>query len=330
MKFALGAVGAGILWLLKDLLSSQVKAFIPVVARAIVRHQAAKMGGRADESKEAWIADLQATPGELLQLFRAFCTLIAPFWMAVEEFQADPRPFWVKSKSAARKRTWWCVVILALVIGASYPPEPGRYASSFICATCLVALAVPLSPSAKRISKLYGARTYGLQLAIGGLTSPLTIALVVAIAYVPPARHLPRVGLPSPQKTARDPLIFIVDGPSLASKAALTAAPTALHSPAGTHPMILQVPVSVAEEAGAATAANEEDSAPGIRDTDTSFVPVLPFVSGFDPITLDPSTVVMTLPQPLPSPQSYPVSPPPPSMLPAPSNLRVIGGLGGD
>ena len=322
MKFVLYAV----LSILKDLLVSQIKAYIPVLARMIVRHQAAKMGSHAERAKEEWAHHLETIPGELGKLFYALRKLKAPYRKAIEEWQNDLRSFWVKAGSAVRKRAWWLVVVAALVMFRAYPLEPGRYPSYFIYAIFFVVFAVSLSAAAQRVLlDLYGARTYALKLALGGLSSPLAIGLVVAVALLPPTRHLPRGDVHSPQKTVREPWVFMVDGSALSSKAAVTAAPTALPVSNGKHPMILQAPVAAAaEEAGAAIAANEKRSGPEVRDADTSFVPELPYITGFDPIALEPSPVVMTLTQPLPSPQSYPVLPPLAPPLAAPSGLRVI------
>lgn len=192
-----------------NLLSSQVNALLPGIARWIVRRQAARMGDQRFVYEEEWLALIDETPGSLAKLFVAIGTAWVPLLTRVEMWRDLPQQdrtltlaVWIRDHAGGI-----VVPAMALLLGR-YPMHPARYAAYAVLIPLVVLWAVCFSGPLRRwMGSVYERCSYAGRVSIGGLPVPLVACLVLALTFIPLSR---RGRVPGRSDLASKPSIVVV------------------------------------------------------------------------------------------------------------------------
>jgi hypothetical protein len=186
-------IGVVVVGVLINLLSSQIDAWLPILARWIVRRQAKKMGQHAARYEEEWLALIEDTPGGLAKLcWVALPTLAIPFRTALNRYLEGPDRLrqlaaWVAD------RLWWAAAIVLALLLAAYPPNQGRIATYASLVPLLLIFVFALAPGFRRILAVtYDRLNYSQRIAFGGLTLPGAFYFFVALSLLRPTGHSPK------------------------------------------------------------------------------------------------------------------------------------------
>lgn len=168
---------------MKDLLSNQVEAWLPILARRIVRHQAAKMGLRGSRCEEEWLAHLDETHGGLAQLFVALGTIFVPVRTAMERCRDEG---FESLATWFRDRAWWITVPAVVLLFFAYPPHPTRYAAYAVLIPFLLFCGLYLAPPFRRaFAQGYERLNYSARVAVGCLMTPVIGYFAIALSLIP-------------------------------------------------------------------------------------------------------------------------------------------------
>ena len=209
----------GVLWLigalmltaggvLVNLLSNQIEAWLPLLARRIVRYQATKMGPRSSRCEEEWLAHLNQTRGSLAQFVVALGTLLVPFRTVTEKCRDTPGGFKEFAAAWFRDRASWITVPAVVLLIAAYPPNPSRYAAYGVLIPFLLFCALYLAPPFRRAFALgYERLNYFGRIGVGSLTMPIIGYFAIAFADTPATASIQKSSVDSRAAT-RPALIF--------------------------------------------------------------------------------------------------------------------------
>jgi hypothetical protein len=189
---------------LANLISNQIDAWLPAIARYIIKYQASKMPAQPLRWEEEWLRDLDRAKGGLAKLVVALRTIGIPL--------KSVREVWLQRAQSLDYRLFaiWFVIALAIAsLIVVYPPHSSRIASYVVVIVPLVLVGL-LWPSPVRdlLVDVYEAQRYVWRVAACGLWVPLITGVIVAQSLVPPGRHAPAPGpSDSPAPATR---VFIV------------------------------------------------------------------------------------------------------------------------
>jgi hypothetical protein len=196
MKTVLAVLAFVAIAILRGLVSEQFQAWLLLLNRRIVRYAASKMGARAQESEEQWLADLEKVPGRLLQFLFALSLLLhARRNYAIErDFDSPDHPQPDHSQNAAvawiRAHAWWSAVVALVLLLRAYPPGPSYYAAYVVlipflgfCALCMGA------PFGRLFAWGFERLGFGGRVVVGSLAVPFFASIVTAWSLVPASGH---------------------------------------------------------------------------------------------------------------------------------------------
>ena len=188
----LGFLGALLGAVLGGLVGNQIEAWLPGIARQIIRWQARSMGAAAARFEEQWIADVNDTPGGLAKLSVALGTLFVSLRTRVERYRHEPGGFKRALALGLWDRASWLVAAVGATIVFFYPIEPSRYAAyAFLFPLFLLAVLF-LVPSFRRACRLrYERLAYSWRVGIGGLAVPVVVYFAMAFGLIPPSFQPP-------------------------------------------------------------------------------------------------------------------------------------------
>jgi hypothetical protein len=188
MRTALVSLGALLLAVLANFLSSELSAWVEALARWIVRRQARKMGDRASRCTEEWLADLDQKPGSIAKLYSAVTLLRTPWLTLIEQWRDR------YSRTSVRFALVWLrdwsglavVGALSTLIGL-YPPNWGRLAAyAFLIPFLTLCGLYLLAPFRRLFVEGYDRCNHGARVSIGGLAVPFVVYSSIALSLIPP------------------------------------------------------------------------------------------------------------------------------------------------
>ena len=322
-----------------NLLSSQIDASLPSLAKWIVRRAARRMADSA-RWEEEWLADLDQTPGGLAKFASALQTWTVPFSIAFES--------WLERRSvtagqAARKLLAWTLVIsAAALVVYGYSFESSRYASYWVLTALLGSVAVGLSERCRRVVRQrYDRLNYPTRIATGGLALPLIASVVIAVLVIPPSRRGNAWGFSDAPATPNAAVKMVAaDEPAglilfeVKSPEDLEALSAVSDVGRGRRKRRENRAVGTDRFSGNAIAPESKPSiidASGLSVASIEIVPTKP-TNLVEALAVSELPAVATPEQPIPSLQTENTLPPPampvaPSLSapPPPTNLRIIG-----
>jgi hypothetical protein len=192
MKTLASLVGWTLLMLLGRILGSlvvdQIKAWFPGMRRGIVRRQARRMGPESSRFEEEWLADIEATPGDLAKLWVVLPLLFVPLRTALERWRDSPERLKNLVARLALDHGWVIVVGFFIWTCVHYPPDSGRSAAYRVLLPLVGCTALALSGRLRAALKsLYEDRlNYSARVGVGGSVVPLLIYIIVSWSVVPP------------------------------------------------------------------------------------------------------------------------------------------------
>jgi len=318
--------------ILTNLVSNQIEAWLPMIARRIVRRQAAKMGPRAMRCEHEWLHDLEQRRGGLSQLRYALGLFRVPLLTKIELLRN--RTGGLKSAAIVwcSDRAWWSTVVLGVLLVVFYPPDASRRAAYAVIIPVLVTSTLYLWPLGRQATGLvYGRLNYAFRVSVGGLVVPIVVCLAVAWALVAPTWRPPARAALNP-RGALEPKLVVIALPMRIDARENLSGTEVRDVESATRPTpnddSLQTPGPLPEDEGLLAARSLPVFV--LTPTPTLPLPVLPDEDGLlsartSPVlTTESERAEVPLPeQPLPSPQAY--RPTPGGPPPAPTNLRIVG-----
>jgi hypothetical protein len=321
MKAALFWILLSVLWLLgrvmSTLVSDQVKAWLPGMRAWAVRRQARKMGQASAIFEEQWLADLDATPGELAKLWLVRGLFVAPVKTALERWSDSPQV--VKSLLAqlALDHGWVCMTAAFLWIVFTYPPSGKQSGAYGVLLPVITVTVVFLNRRLRLALKFwYEERlSYVGRLGAGALIVPMLLSMLIAWSVVPPTGRLQSTLMA--QERAR-PTVFFVPRTALSTDSRVNFQSVATSDMPAVHGAPRMVIVRLQTNTTV-----QKPRPPGLREAPLAVLTVQALPSPpFSPIELDPAEVPGQLfpLQPLPPIQAARALAPPA----APTNVRII------
>lgn len=298
-----------------NLVSSQIDAWLPSLARMIVLRQAKRMGDRAERCAEEWLATLSETRGGLAHLWFAVGTLKAPLRLRIELLRNHDACLFQIAGAYLDTYAAWLTIPAAALLFSAYPYSNDRRAAYAVVVPFLFLSALWLVPSIRRrIVETYDWLSYWWRVGVGGLTLVLALYFAGAWSRVPPSFSPPNKGVVEVEPLDGPMLVFVA---SIDFQVDLDATDT--------HGRPLHRSVT-------ATRVEQFDTAPQSLEPGTDllssrmFDPAANWYLGLSALPAIPMPA-----QPIPSPQDF--EPPPPvaiTDLPqdptvlAPTNLRIF------
>jgi hypothetical protein len=298
--------------LLGGLLSNQIEAWLPALAKWLVRRAAARMPHSTERYEEEWLSLLEETPGGLAKLLRSLGLLSVPISARIEFLKGMPRGHIARDIGAL------LALAVAVAALAPYSLEPSRYAAYSALVIVFGALALGLSPSLQRLVAIaYERMGYASRITVGGLMIPLVVVLALAVSWIPASRR-GKHPLPSSEPSAARKTVVVEVGVDAILDPPL-AAPLDLmeHSESSDDAVDTGRDASQAEASTFVQTPPIED-ANGSAAAATSRVPQDEEVASR---TLSETSTLATPEQPLPSSQT---EVPPATTSFVPSNVRIV------
>ncbi len=174
--------------ILGSLVTDQIKAWLPGVRRWIVRRQAGRMGPESRRFEEEWLADIDATPGDLAKLWVVLQLLFVPRRTALERWRDSPERLKNLAARLVLDHGWITVVWFLIWTCVHYPLGWGRSAAYGVLLPLVGCAALALSGRLRAALKsFYEDRlNYPARVGVGGAVVPLLTYLVVSWSVVPP------------------------------------------------------------------------------------------------------------------------------------------------
>jgi hypothetical protein len=207
MKTAVVLIVGFLIGVFGNLLANQIEAWLPAVARWLVRQQAAKMGRRSLRCREEWLADLEKKVGGLAKLIYGLHAILIPLRTRIEKSRDTPGGLRVLAAELVRERAWWLTVLAGGLLLAGYPPDPSHYAADAVVISILLVCAIVLGPSLRRaFSRRYDQLNYSARVIFGGLIIPMIALFTIALYSVPPQRQA-GVHVPADPRALKSPAL---------------------------------------------------------------------------------------------------------------------------
>jgi hypothetical protein len=197
------------------LVVNQLEAWLPGLAHRIVRWQARRMGARAAVYEEAWLRDVEDTPGGLAKLSVALGTIRTPLGVLVERYRDEPGglnravALWLWDRAS-----WVVVAAAAAVVVFFYPIERSRFAAYAFLFPLFLFVGLSLVGSFRRACRgRYERLAYPWQILVSGMPILAMIYFAIVLALVPPSfRPNQRVAVARPT-IGKPPLEVVLSMP---------------------------------------------------------------------------------------------------------------------
>ncbi len=128
-----------VVWLLTtvfgNLVSNQIEAWLPRLARWMARRNARRRSSRAESCEEEWLAHVDATAGGLAKVFVAVSLSWAP-WQTLIELWRDRRLDTRAILSYTGAVPILFVIAGTILLFVRFPPSPSYYAAYAVAFLC--------------------------------------------------------------------------------------------------------------------------------------------------------------------------------------------------
>jgi hypothetical protein len=210
LTLLLGFIGGLIVAILANLISNQIEAWLPLLARRIVRLLANWMGERAERCREEWPAHLDQTVGGLAQLGVALGMVRVPVRMVIDKHRDELGGLFGSIGTSILRRTSWVFVPILVLFFVNYPLQPGRYATYAFVLPLLVVGALISAPQFWRAtSARYERLGYTRRVFSGGVAFPVLVYFVVVWTLIGPSWQSPRKVNRDTRASARPSITFV-------------------------------------------------------------------------------------------------------------------------